>query len=51
MTASPGAQPEEPFVNTFHTDFMPLEQTAFVVNLGIDIGGRGAKGQNILRIF
>ena len=37
--------------HTFYTDFMPLEQTAFVVNLGIDIGGRGAKGQNILRIF
>ena len=33
-----------------HTDFMPLEQTAFVINVGIDIGGRGAKGQNILRL-
>lgn len=32
-------------------DYLPLEQGAAVVKLGIDIGGRGAKGQNIIRIF
>ena len=37
--------------NEWVTKDMPVDQNMFVVKVGFDIGGRGAKGQNILRVF